>query len=217
VKRVTILLAACAAAALIVGGAAAIELIGSYATPGSHPRGYAFSDLYAGWLVDDGAGVIYHMHWTTGSVSASFAAPGGRGAWGLCTALGRNLILSNNRTSYIYRMTTTGSVMGSCRCPLDGPADMTWAYPGNYARFVTIEGKRYSHIIDPRTGWPADGVPSVTVVSASTMTADIWATALSVLGPEGLALLPEETGALIVTGSGEDYQLIFTPGFREML
>lgn len=148
--RVGLLLAAFAAA-LIVGGAAAIELLGSYATPGSQPRGYAFSNLYAGWLVDDGAGVVYHVQWTTGSVTASFAAPGGAGAWGLCTALGRNLYLSNNRTSYIYRMTTTGSVMGSCRCPLDGPADMAWAYPGNYA-YVAIPDRNVIAAVDAVTG-----------------------------------------------------------------
>jgi DNA-binding beta-propeller fold protein YncE len=148
--RAALLLAACAASAVTFGEAAAIEFIGSYATPGAQPRGYAFSDLYAGWLVDDG-GLVYHMHWTTGSVSASFAAPGGRGAWGLCPASGRYMYLSNNRTSYIYRITTAGSVMGSCRCPLDGPADMAWSYSGNYA-YVAIPGRNVIAAFDADTG-----------------------------------------------------------------
>ena len=56
---------------------------------------------------------------------------------------------------------------------------------GNYARYYTIGGRRYSHIIDPRTGRPAEGPASVTVVAADGAAADAWATALSVLGEEG--------------------------------
>jgi thiamine biosynthesis lipoprotein len=60
---------------------------------------------------------------------------------------------------------------------------------GNYNRFNEIQGKKYSHIIDPRTGWPADQIPSVTVIAPDTVTADAWATALSVLGKDGLNLV----------------------------
>ncbi|MHC4713618.1 MAG: FAD:protein FMN transferase [Planctomycetota bacterium] len=58
---------------------------------------------------------------------------------------------------------------------------------GNYARFSTIEGRRYSHIIDPRSGRPAEGPDSVTVIAKDGATADGWATALSVMGEEGAA------------------------------
>jgi thiamine biosynthesis lipoprotein len=60
---------------------------------------------------------------------------------------------------------------------------------GSYARFSVIAGTRYGHILDPRTAWPAEVVPSATVVAPAAMTADVWATALSVLGAEGRALL----------------------------
>ncbi len=63
---------------------------------------------------------------------------------------------------------------------------------GNYARFVEIEGHRFSHIIDPRVGRPAESVPSVTVLAPEALTADIWATALSVLGREGMSKLAGE-------------------------
>ena len=53
---------------------------------------------------------------------------------------------------------------------------------GNYEQFVEGNGKRYGHIIDPRTGWPAEGPASVTVVGASAMTCDAWDTGLFVLG-----------------------------------
>jgi thiamine biosynthesis lipoprotein len=88
---------------------------------------------------------------------------------------------------------------------------------GNYARFSTIEGKRYSHIIDPRTGWPADAVPSVTVLAPTAMAADVWATALSVLGTDGLTLLPEDAEVLIVLGGPDDPRVVCTPMVIGML
>ena len=42
---------------------------------------------------------------------------------------------------------------------------------GSYERFVEIEGRRYSHLIDPRTGWPVEGLSSVTVVADQTIVA----------------------------------------------
>jgi thiamine biosynthesis lipoprotein len=55
---------------------------------------------------------------------------------------------------------------------------------GNYEQFIDEDGKRYSHIMDPRTGWPAQGVSSVTVVAKSALTCDAWDTGLFVLGSE---------------------------------
>ncbi len=61
---------------------------------------------------------------------------------------------------------------------------------GDYQRYVVIQGQRYSHIIDPRTGRPAGQVPGVTVIGPDTLSTDILGTALSVLGVEaGLALV----------------------------
>lgn len=58
------------------------------------------------------------------------------------------------------------------------------ATSGDYARFREIQGRRYSHIIDPRTGEPAMWVPSVSVRFADAARADAYATAVAVLGPE---------------------------------
>ncbi len=85
---------------------------------------------------------------------------------------------------------------------------------GNYRRFAKIDGKRYSHIIDPRTGWPADAAPSMTVIAPTAILADGWATALSVLGPDGLELLPSGVEAMLIVGSSaDDWRAITTPGF----
>jgi len=91
------------------------------------------------------------------------------------------------------------------------------ATSGNYARYVTIAGKRYGHIIDPRVGRPTEAVQSVTVVAPTAVTADIWATAISVLGPKGLERLPDEVEALMVMGSEDDCQMLCTTGFRDLL
>ena len=88
---------------------------------------------------------------------------------------------------------------------------------GDYARFVEIAGKRYSHIIDPRSGRPVDSAASVTVFAPTAMTADVWATALSVLGPEGLDRLPHGVEAMIVVGTKSEHRVVCTPGFREMI
>ena len=76
---------------------------------------------------------------------------------------------------------------------------------GDYERFFVKDGKRYGHIIDPRTGYPADGCQSVTVTAPSLAFADALATAVFVLGPaKGLDLIErlESVEALIVAADG---------------
>ncbi len=58
------------------------------------------------------------------------------------------------------------------------------ATSGNYENFVRIEGRRYGHIIDPRTGYPASDVLSVTVLTETALAADALSTGLFVLGPD---------------------------------
>jgi len=54
---------------------------------------------------------------------------------------------------------------------------------GNYERFFTYEDRRYHHILDPRTGYPAKGSTSVTVIHTNAAEADAAATAIFVAGP----------------------------------
>jgi thiamine biosynthesis lipoprotein len=82
------------------------------------------------------------------------------------------------------------------------------ATSGDYRRFVRDGARRLGHTIDPRTGRPVDnGVVSVSVIAADCMTADGWATALTVAGPElGMTLAARERlAARIVTGDGREY------------
>ncbi len=55
---------------------------------------------------------------------------------------------------------------------------------GNYEKFVTFDGKRYTHIIDPRTGYPSSGIISVTVFAPKAELADALATSVFVMGKE---------------------------------
>ena len=74
-----------------------------------------------------------------------------------------------------------------------------------YERGYTIAGRRYSHIFDPRTGQPAAGVASATVIAANNANANALATTLCVLKPEeGIALVRSlaATECLIVTADG---------------
>jgi thiamine biosynthesis lipoprotein ApbE len=62
--------------------------------------------------------------------------------------------------------------------------DCAVATSGDYERFFTVNGKRYSHILDPRTGWPVEGMVSVTVVAPDATQADALSTSVFVLGEE---------------------------------
>jgi len=88
------------------------------------------------------------------------------------------------------------------------------ATSGGYQRFYTIGGKRYSHIFDPRTGRPAEGVASATVVAPDNMTANALATTLCVLSPDdGLKLVASVPGAecLLVAADGKQFR---SPGLK---
>lgn len=55
---------------------------------------------------------------------------------------------------------------------------------GNYEKYVIFNGKRYTHIIDPRTGYPSTGIISVTVFAPKAELADALATSVFVMGKE---------------------------------
>ena len=97
--------------------------------------------------------------------------------------------------------------------------DRAVATSGVQQRFIEIEGRRYSHIIDPRTGWPAAEAPSVTVVARDGLTADAWATVFSVVTlDEGrrLAATLEGVGVLWLSGSADSLE-VATAGDIELL
>ncbi|MCM1566822.1 MAG: FAD:protein FMN transferase [Dehalobacter sp. 4CP] len=76
---------------------------------------------------------------------------------------------------------------------------------GNYERFFTVDGIQYSHILDPRTGYPSKEVSGCTVVTENPIMADALATAAFVLGPEkGLQLIEKNNAwGLIIDTDGK--------------
>ena len=79
------------------------------------------------------------------------------------------------------------------------------ATSGGYRRGFSIGGRLRSHLLDPRTGQPATGVASATVVAASVALADALSTACSILEPERSLALADSlpgVGCLLVTAEG---------------
>lgn len=80
--------------------------------------------------------------------------------------------------------------------------DKAVATSGNYEKFVIIDGKRYSHNIDPKTGMPVSGVKSVTIISSNAEIADAMATPVTIMGVKaGLHMINQikNIEAIIVT------------------
>jgi thiamine biosynthesis lipoprotein len=87
--------------------------------------------------------------------------------------------------------------------PLDNWAVAT---SGDYEKFVEFDGVRYAHIIDPRTGYPAQGLVSVTIFAPTAEMADALATSVFVLGAEiGIDRVGQipDVACIVVTEKGE--------------
>lgn len=85
-------------------------------------------------------------------------------------------------------------------------ADEAISTSGKYEQFVAADGRTYGHIMDPRTGRPAEGLVSVTLVGRSAFTCDAWDTPLFVLGAEAAKATalahPEFDAILVQPGEG---------------
>lgn len=86
-------------------------------------------------------------------------------------------------------------------------------------RFVDLHGRRFGHILDPRTGRPVPAWGSVTVVAADAAVADMLSTALFVLGPEGGAAWARrhDVAALFLIKRGERLEFRPSPALRPLL
>ncbi len=92
--------------------------------------------------------------------------------------------------------------------------DYAVATSGDYERFVIVDGKRYHHILDPGTGYPATRSQSVTVLAPTAEEADALATYVFVLGYEEVIKTPmAEQPFLIVDADGVEH---YSPAFRRL-
>jgi thiamine biosynthesis lipoprotein len=97
-----------------------------------------------------------------------------------------------------------GGVIGS----LETRPDEAVFTSGNYERFRQDATERYPHILDPRTGWPVNGLSSATVIAGDGTRADAAATALLVAGPNEWAEVAQSLGlsqVMVVSDEGAVY------------
>jgi thiamine biosynthesis lipoprotein len=99
-------------------------------------------------------------------------------------------------------------------------ANKTVTTSGDLFQFVVIEGKRYSHIINPKTGLGTTNQIQATVIAPNGMTADALSSILTLMSPkDGIALINqiEQTEAIIFMNEGEDIQEFYSEGARDYL
>ena len=91
---------------------------------------------------------------------------------------------------------------------------------GDLYQHIEIEGKRYSHILDPKTGLGLTDHGLVTVVAKDCMTSDSWATTISVMGPNSGILAAEKHAGVatsVITKPHEVVESTMTKRFRKLL
>ncbi len=99
--------------------------------------------------------------------------------------------------------------------------DGSLATSGDYRNYFEVDGTRYSHTIDPRTGWPIEfGLASVSVLDESCMRADALATALMVLGADegyNFAVEHDLAALFVLRSESGGYEQRATPEFENRL
>ena len=106
-------------------------------------------------------------------------------------------------------------------------ADAALATSGAGEQYFEADGRRYGHVLDPRTGWPAEGVRSATVVASEAAVADALSTAFLVAGPElarsvcaarpgtlALLVLDAQPDEILLVGRRDGVSVDPAPGVR---
>lgn len=100
--------------------------------------------------------------------------------------------------------------------PVLSLAQQALATSGDLSQFIEIDGVRYSHIVDPRTGFGLTNRTLVNVIAPHGLTADSLATAFSVLGPDDMPSLLvryPKVHCQIILGVGSEARVYSSPGF----
>ena len=161
-------------------GAARLNLAGMRLDFGAIAKGYAVDVAFERLLAAGFTNVIVNVG---GNMRCGGARPGGA-PWKVAVRDPRGGI--------------DGEAIGMLQLG-DGLAVAT---SGDYEQFFELDGRRYTHILDPRTGRPVAGLAQVTVVARTAAEADALSTACFVLGPEasaGLLAKHPGAGAMFVT------------------
>jgi len=130
----------------------------------------------------------------------------------LINAGGEISVIGNNWIVGIQHPRETNSIIKKIK--LDG---FTVATSGDYEQYFAVDGNRYHHMLDPKTGYPSKGLQSVTIINKSNSIADALATAVFVMGKENGTKLIEtldDTEAMIIDDKGK---IFYSSGFEKFL
>ena len=177
------------------------------------------------WKLDRAAGTATHLddapialnsfaksYITDHAASAGLAA----GATGVSLNMGGDIVLRGSMTQKIAVANPRADAENDPPLDTIQIANRTVATSGAYRRGVDINGRHFSHIIDPRTGATAEGILSSTVIAPDASEAGALATAFSVMTPaqsRALAARLRNVDYLLVTASGET---IASPGWAKL-
>jgi len=88
---------------------------------------------------------------------------------------------------------------------------------GNYNKFREVEGRRWGHVLDPRTGRPARGTAAVSVIHGDAVVADVASTTLMIAGPTDLVRIARRLGVACVVLVADDGAIWITPAMQRRL
>ncbi len=177
------------------------------------------------WKLDRAAGTATHLddapialnsfaksYITDRAASAGLAA----GATGVSLNMGGDIVLRGSLSQKIAVANPRADAENDPPLDTIQVANRTVATSGTYRRGVDINGRHYSHIIDPRTGASAEDILSSTVIAPDASEAGALATAFSVMTPtesQALAARLRNVDYLLVTASGET---VASPGWAKL-
>jgi thiamine biosynthesis lipoprotein len=137
-----------------------------------------FGGIGKGYAADRGKKLLLELGISSGVVNAS----GDLTVWGT----------QPNGKPWTIGLADPDTKMPFSSLPL---SDMAMATSGNYEKYVLINGQRYSHTIDPNTGFPVTGIKSVSIISPMAELSDALATPVTVMGIDpGLHLINQMKG-----------------------
>lgn len=183
---------------------------------------------YRDLVVDQAAGTAFlrrkGMRITLGGIAKGYAVDRAvallhdRGFVDFIVQAGGDLYVSGRRGDRPWRV--------GVRDPRGAPDDSfalielengTFSTSGDYERGLIKDGKRYHHLIDPKTGFPATRSRSVTVLAKDALTADVWSTALFIIGPVAGLPIVERMKDVEAVFVDRDNQVHITSGLKQRL
>ncbi|WP_202020425.1 DUF2271 domain-containing protein [Mucilaginibacter mali] len=147
---------------------------------------------------------------------ACAAAMNTNGVNGVVLNIGGDIMVRGEHTEQINVANPKADAENDAPVAMLNISNKTVATSGNYRRGEMIQGKWYSHIVDPRTGRPVEQVISATVIAPNAVDAGALATSLNVLTPaEGKALVEKVEGAeyMMITADGKRIE---SDGFKAL-